>query len=164
MKVNIDIARVYDMHAARLYNICLRILGNEADAEEVMHDTLLKYNSLSKKDEIKDLAKWLSSVSIRKSIDKLRERHRYKDFLSRYAETAEDAHEEELPEDLTVDIIRKALKTLPDHYRLILTLHLFEGYDYQEIAQITGNNENTIRSLYMRGRQKLATAIRQNTP
>lgn len=163
MKVNIDISRVYDMHAARLYNICLRILGNEADAEEVMHDTLLKYNSLSKKDEIKDLAKWLSSVSIRKSIDKLRERHRYKDFLSRYAETAEDVHEEDLPEDLTVDRIRKALKTLPDHYRLILTLHLFEGYDYQEISQITGNKESSIRSLYLRGKNKLAETLKEQS-
>ena len=39
--------------------------------------------------------------------------------------------------------------------------HLFEGYDYEEISQITGIKENTIRSLYMRGRQKLAAAVRQ---
>ena len=63
-----------------------------------------------------------------------------------------------------IETIRQALSSLPDHYRAIVSLHLFEGYDYQEIAQITGNNENTIRSLYMRGRQKLATAIKQNRP
>jgi RNA polymerase sigma-70 factor (ECF subfamily) len=50
---------------------------------------------------------------------------------------------------------------LPDHYRTIVSLHLFEGYDYEEISQMTGTNENTIRSLYMRGRQKLAAAVRQ---
>ena len=53
------------------------------------------------------------------------------------------------------------LYDLPDHYRAILSLHLFEGYDYEEISQITGIKENTIRSLYMRGRQKLAAAVRQ---
>ena len=161
MKVDIDISRVYDMHAARLYNIGLRILGDEADAEEIMHDTLLKYHSYRKKDEITDLAKWLSSVCIRKAIDKLRERHRYTDFLSRYAETSEDIHEEELPEELTVDRIKAALKSLPDHYRLILTLHLFEGFDYQEMSHITGQKESSIRSLYLRGKNKLAETLKE---
>jgi RNA polymerase sigma factor (sigma-70 family) len=65
--------------------------------------------------------------------------------------------------DMKYDIpsIQKALYSLPDHYRAILSLHLFEGYDYQEISQITGTNESTIRSLYMRGRQKLAAALKQ---
>ena len=36
-----------------------------------------------------------------------------------------------------------------------------QGYDYEEISQITGIKENTIRSLYMRGRQKLAAALKQ---
>ena len=69
-------------------------------------------------------------------------------------------------EDLEYDIqtIRKALSSLPDHYRAIVSLHLFEGYDYQEIAQITGANENTIRSLYMRGKQKLAAAMKKERP
>ena len=149
------------MHAVRLYNISLRILGNESDAEEIMHATLLKYHTYINKEKIDDLSKWLTSVCVRKSIDKLRERHRYKAFLARYAESTEDIHEEEIPENITVDRIRKALRSLPDHYRLIVGLHLFEGYDYQEISQITGQNESTIRSLYLRGKNKLAETLKQ---
>lgn len=157
-----DIGKIYDTYAGRLYNISLRIVGDEVDAEEIMHDTLLKYHDYARKGEIRELSAWLSSICIRKSIDRLRERHRYKDFLSRYAEIdKEETDDKEIPEEYSVDKIRKALNSLPDHYRVVLTLNLFEGYDYQEISQITGTKESTIRSLYMRGRNKLAEALRK---
>ena len=163
MKDTINIEKVYDAMSRRLYNISLRIVGNSADAEEIMHDTILQLWKSGSKHEIIDLGRWLSSICIRKSIDKLRERHRWKELLENYEDPM---LEEPVAESFEYDIktIRNALSSLPDHYRAIVSLHLFEGYDYQEISQITGTNENTIRSLYMRGRQKLAAAIKQNTP
>lgn len=162
MKETIDIERIYDTHASRLYRISLRIVGDENDAEEVMHDTLLKLYEFRKKNEILDLAGWLSSVCVRKSIDKVCQKYRYKDFLSRYA--SEDLDDEDSPwtdQEYSVEDIRNALASLPDHYRLVLTLHLFEGYDYQEISQITGSKETSIRTLYMRGRQRLAKQLKE---
>ena len=163
MREKINIEKIYEIMSKRLFNISLRIVGNSADAEEIMHDTLLQYWKSDRKHEIIDIGKWLSSTCIRKSIDKLRERNRWKNILENYEDPIlEEPETESLEYDIRT--IRNALSTLPDHYRAIVSLHLFEGYDYQEIAQITGNNENTIRSLYMRGRQKLATAIKQNRP
>ena len=162
MKGQTDIGRIYDDYSIRLYNIGLRIVGDSADAEEIMHDTLLKYLSYGRKGEIRDLAGWLAQTCIRKAIDRLREKHRYKDFLTRFAEMdTEDTTEYEEPEVISVESIRNALTGLPEHYRVVLTLHLLEGYDYQEISQITGTKESTIRTLYMRGRQKLAEALRR---
>jgi RNA polymerase sigma-70 factor (ECF subfamily) len=160
MKKTIEIERLYESMSGRLYNASLRIVGCSADAEEIMHDSLLQYWRFKRKDEIRDIKGWLTSTCIRKSIDKLRERHRWKDFLEQYEDPAAKEEEES---DMKYDIpsIQKALYTLPDNYRVILSLHLFEGYDYQEISQITGTNESTIRSLYMRGRQKLAAALKQ---
>ena len=163
MREKINIEKIYEIMSKRLFNISFRIVGNSADAEEIMHDTLLKYWKSDRKHEIIDIGKWLSSTCIRKSIDKLRERNRWKNILENYEDPIlEEPETESLEYDIRT--IRNALSTLPDHYRAIVSLHLFEGYDYQEIAQITGNNEDTIRSLYMRGRQKLATAIKQNRP
>ena len=142
----------------RLYNISLRIVGSSADAEEIMHDSLLQYWKFGRKHEIIDLGKWLTSTCIRKSIDRLRKRYRWKELLENYEDPIlEEPETENLEYD--INTIRDALTSLPDHYRAIVSLHLFEGYDYQEISQITGINDNTIRSLYMRGKQKLAAAI-----
>ena len=86
--------------------------------------------------------------------------NRWNDFLEDY----EDPALEESPSDdseYDAGQILKALASLPDHYRAVLSLHLFEGFDYQEIAQITGAKESSIRSLYMRGRKLLAQAVKK---
>lgn len=157
-----DMERIYDEHAVRLYNVSLRILGDCCEAEEVMHDSLLQYYGMKDRSGIHDIRKWLSSVCIRKSIDRLRKRKRFMDFLEDYEDPAMDDTEYE---DLTPDVenIRKALSCIPDSNRLILTLHLFEGYDYQEISQITGIKEVTVRSLYLRGKRKLAEYLRNRS-
>ena len=160
MKDTIDIEKIYDSMSGRLYNASLRIVGNSSDAEEIMHDSLLQYWKYGKKDEIQDMRKWLTSVCIRKSIDRLRERTKWKTLLEKYEDpTTELTEDTEL--DYDISSILKALSELPDHYRAILSLRLFEGYDYEEISQITGTGESTIRSLYMRGRQKLAAALKK---
>ncbi len=154
--------RIYDEHAFRLYNMSLRILGDSCEAEEIMHDSLLQYYGMKDKSEILDIRKWLSSVCIRKSIDRLRKRRRFKDFLEDYEDPAmDDADYEDYT--LEVENIRKALSCIPDNYRLILSLHLFDGYDYQEISQIAGIKEVTVRSLYMRGRRKLAEYLKNRS-
>ena len=161
MKEAINIDTLYDTMAARLYNVSLRITGSRSDAEEIMHDSLLQYWRCRKKDEIKNLKGWLTSVCIRKSIDKLRERHRRNIFLESYEDPA---FEEDSKTELKYSIpdILEALAALPDHYRSVISLHLLEGYDYQEISEMTGTEESTIRSLYMRGRKKLAATLKQN--
>ena len=162
MRNSIDMERIYDEHAVRLYNLSLRILGDCCEAEEIMHDSLLQYYGMKDKSEIQDIRKWLSSVCIRKSIDRLRKRKRFKDFLEDYEDPAmDDADYEDYT--LEVENIRKALSCIPDNYRLILSLHLFEGYDYQEISQIAGIKEVTVRSLYMRGRRKLAEYLKNRS-
>ena len=154
------IEQIYDRHSQGLYATSLRIVGNSMDAEEIMQDTIIKYHHYPNKEEIENLPAWLKSVCIRKSLDKLRERHRTREFLEEYREQTPPGPP--LQMQYTIDDVKKALLLLPDNYRTILSLHLFEGYDYQEIEQITGTKEATIRSLYKRGKDKLA-ALLQNT-
>ena len=160
MKDRKHIETVYDQHSKRLYNISFRIVGNCFDAEEIMHDTFMQYCRSWMKSDVTDLRKWLTSVCIRKSIDKLRERNRYKALLEDYEDPMLETTEENEMQYSMKDITG-ALSALPDKYRLIISLHLFEGFDYQEIAQITGSKEATIRSIYMRGKQKLIYRLKQ---
>ena len=64
MKETFDIERIYDAYAPRLYRISLRIVGDEAEAEEIMHDTLLKLYEFRRKDEILDLVSQSDSDDI----------------------------------------------------------------------------------------------------
>ena len=61
----------------------------------------------------------------------------------------------------TVSKIKNALNVLPNGFRLVLSLYLFEGYDHQEIGQILGINEVTSRSQYLRGKAKLIEVLKE---
>jgi RNA polymerase sigma factor (sigma-70 family) len=60
-----------------------------------------------------------------------------------------------------VDEIRKAVRLLPNGYRTVLSLHLFEGYDYEEIAGIMQITASTVRTQYHRARQKLLHTLKK---
>ncbi len=158
MNRHTNIKQIYAQYSQRLYFTSLRIVGNSFDAEEIMQDTILKYHNLNGKDAILEPGKWLTSVCIRKSIDKLREKHRNRDFLEEYKEI-QSIPQGPTPQNYNIEDIKRALLLLPDSYRTILSLHLFEGYDYQEIEQITGTKEVTLRSLYKRAKDKLAATL-----
>ncbi|MEF9986996.1 MAG: sigma-70 family RNA polymerase sigma factor [Bacteroidales bacterium] len=166
-KLNINIEKLYSTYSDRLYFTSLRIVGNSYDAEEIMQDTFIKYYNYPNKTDILEIQKWLSSICIRKSIDVLRAKNRNALTIEEYRENNNNTlydegislFEEENDTNKTIEKIKTALNSLPDRYRLILSLHLFEGYDYSEIEHITGIKENSIRSIYMRGKAKLAELL-----
>jgi RNA polymerase sigma-70 factor (ECF subfamily) len=76
---------------------------------------------------------------------------------------------QDMPQEETVDEreiqlkvaeVKKALAELPDGYRTVLTLYLFEGYDHEEIAQILEVKESTARTQYIRAKQKLLMKLK----
>ena len=58
-----------------------------------------------------------------------------------------------------VVLINNALSQLPEGYRAVLSLYLFEGYDHEEISQVLGISESTSRTQFMRGKKKLLELI-----
>ena len=112
---------------------------------------------------------WLTKTCVRASIDALRKMRREREFLDEYAgEGIEDSGEENggggfVDVDggsLTVERVKTAMDTLPEQYRLILTLVLIEGLDYEEISEMTGEREGALRTRFSRARKMLAERLR----
>ena len=57
--------------------------------------------------------------------------------------------------------IREAIQTLPEGFRVVLSLSLFEGYDHEEIAMILGITESTSRSQLARAKRKLTEMLKK---
>lgn len=159
-----EITAFYEANSRRLYNMSYRILLNAADAEEVMQDTILKYVTQPLRPvQEQQASAWLARTCIRASIDRLRKQRREALFLSAYAEEQEVlAGEEEISAAIPAERVLAAIRRLPDPYRLVVTLLLVEGLDYAEIAAYTGWKESTLRSHYLRGKQKLVTILRND--
>lgn len=151
----------YRKHYRRVFNICLRIVGDSADAEEIMQDTLLKYITggpagLSQQ----QTEAWLARTAIRKSLDVLRARKRSNLFKEELrAELEEPAGADVSVESLTPEAVAEAIKDLGEPYNIVLGLVLIEGLDYEEISACTGQKQTTIRCSYSRGLAKLRTKL-----
>ena len=65
--------------------------------------------------------------------------------------------------DITLEVtqVRRAIETLPDGFRTVLSLYLIEGYDHEEIAGILGISESTSRSQYLRAKKRLAESLKR---
>ena len=163
--------KIYNAYSLRLFNISLRIVGDSEMAEEVMQDTILKYITgrglfffpLGVDREKKEGA-WLSKTCVRASIDALRKKKRERLFLDEYAsDVAPDYFApvtmDQMEEEIGVEKIKEAIDGLPESHRLIVTLVLIEGLDYEEISELTGESEGTLRTRYSRARKMLAERL-----
>jgi RNA polymerase sigma-70 factor (ECF subfamily) len=54
------------------------------------------------------------------------------------------------------------MQQLPEPCRLVVSLVLAEGLDYEEIAQYTGLKQNTLRSHFLRGKQRLVKILKED--
>ena len=62
---------------------------------------------------------------------------------------------------LEIDRIREALQQLPNGFRTVLSLYLFEGYDHREIAGILDISESTSKSQYNRAKSRLKEILKE---
>lgn len=156
----------YRIHSKPVFNTALRILRNQSDAAEIMQDTLLKYLADGVRSQHPaQAAAWLRTTCIRKSIDLLRARRKEPVCLDTDSLRDEDLPEDDFDYEETrpdMEQIRRAMESLPEPYGLVLNLALIEGLSYTQMAEMTGQKEGTLRSIYARGRQKLIKLLKNH--
>jgi RNA polymerase sigma-70 factor (ECF subfamily) len=153
---------LYNRHYRRLYNTCLRIIGNAMEAEEAMHDSFLKiFDNLGKVPDEQAFYAWSQSITIRTAIDRIRKKKIYFEPVENLV-LAEEApiDEETLP--LNVETIKKKLAALPDGYRIILSMRLLEECAFSTIAETLNIKESTVRSQFVRGKEKLKQSMEES--
>lgn len=146
---------LYKLYERAMYSAALRVVNDEAEAEDVLQEAFLEaFTRIVDFRGDTTFGLWLKQIVINKSINCLRKRKA--EFVSLDGvDIAEEvtAHEDELA--WKVEEIKAAVRLLPDGYRVVLTLYLFEGYDHEEIAHILKITEATSRSQLMRAKMKL---------
>jgi RNA polymerase sigma-70 factor (ECF subfamily) len=152
--------QLYNAHYRRIYNTCLRIIGNTPEAEEAMHDVFLKiFAHVHKISGEKSFYAWSQSIAIRTAIDRVRKKKIYFEPVENLA-VMDETPEEEDATAWSVEAIKQKLNELPDGYRIILSMRLFEDCSFPDIAVALKIKESTVRSQFARGRQKLLQLLK----
>jgi len=153
---------LYKRYSKAMFNTSLRIVNNAADAEDVLQDAFTDaFGGLKDFNFSSTFGAWLKKIVINKSLNLLRKKKLL--LIDTDDEAVQGLKEDEMPDEsyllLQVAKIKKAMQTLDSGYRSVLSLYLFEGYDHEEISEIMAVPSTTVRSQYMRARQKLVTLL-----
>lgn len=158
---------IYDRYYKAMYNTAYRITGHSAEAEDIMQESFL--NAFTKIESFKEnstFGAWLKrivvneSITAYKKITKLGEVS-YNDELKNEVEDGVALNEDDKDNEKVRSILNK-MKLLKDNYRLGLTLHLIEGYDYEEICEIMDISYANCRTMISRAKESLRKKLQHH--
>jgi RNA polymerase sigma factor (sigma-70 family) len=152
---------IYNRYYKAMYNVSLRIVKNNFEAEDIMQDSFL--TAFTKLESLKNIATfgpWLKRIVINNSI------YHYKKTIKNNEVPIDDIlYKVENEEDgissdyeftnLKAQQVLNSMKTLKDNYRLALTLNLIEGYDIEEISKIMNISNANCRTTISRAKESL---------
>jgi len=159
-----------ERYQAKVFSIIYGILRNRNDAEDIAQQVFAKvYFSIPKFDFRSSLLTWIYKITVNECYDYLRKRRVRKlvyesDFSEDDVRTMENAQqpvEKVRPVDATLaqrDLIMKLLTKISEDDRTLLLLKEVEGHSVEELAEMTGMNQNTIKVKLFRARRKLVKA------
>jgi RNA polymerase sigma factor (sigma-70 family) len=150
-----------------MFNICMRILNHLGEAEDALQEAFVDaFTNLHQFRQQSTFGAWLKQIVVNKAINHMRSRKVKWVEIEEWKETMEESdHIEETfgwsenDTMLEIERVRSMVQKLPDGYRVVLSLYLFEGYDHEEIGEVLGISETTSRTQYMRAKRKLTDML-----
>ena len=165
-------AQLYSLHKRRIYSLCLRMVGNIAEAEDLTQEAFLQlHRKIATFRGDSAFSTWLHRLTINVVLMHLRKKGL---SLISLDEAMDPAAEGRLGRDFgsrdlslsgAIDrmTLARAIEELPTGYRLIFVLHDIEGYEHNEIAQMLDCSIGNSKSQLHKARLKLRDALRSSS-
>jgi len=155
---------VYNRYYKAMYNTAYRIVKDRAEAEDVMQDSFLA--AFTKLDNLKEkvtFGSWLKRIVINNSIYHYNKNSKYNDVplddvIYKVEENSGVPENYEFT-NMKAKQVMNTMKELKDNYRVSLTLHLVEGYDYEEISEIMNISYTNCRTTISRAKESLRNKL-----
>jgi RNA polymerase sigma-70 factor (ECF subfamily) len=156
---------VYNRYNKAMYNTALRIVKDSYKAEDIMQESFLTaFTKLNTLEDTKLFGAWLKRIVVNNSIAHYNKITKHSevplDTVMYKVEDDNGIEEGDHNTDKVKQIIR-VMKTLKPNYSLGLTLHLIEGYDYEEICDIMNISYANCRTMISRAKESLRQKLMQ---
>ncbi len=156
---------VYNRYNKAMYNTALRIVKDSYKAEDIMQESFLTaFTRLDSLEDTKLFGAWLKRIVVNNSIADYNKTCKQNEVpLDHVLYKVEDTGgiESYDQNNQKVREVTTAMKTLKPNYNLGLTLHLIEGYDYEEICEIMNISYANCRTLISRAKESLRKKLMQ---
>lgn len=157
--------QIYKTYYKAMYNISLRIVKNTMEAEDIMQESFLSaFEKIGTYSGTVSFGAWLRKIVQNRSLDHLSRQRKLSFEYIESIQIIENSHIENSyireEQDSLMNKVMAKIKLLPEKYRNIISLYLFEGYDHNEIAEILSISSSTSRSQFSRAKQKLLSEFK----
>ena len=156
---------LYNRHRLRVYNLCLRMLQNTHEAEDLTQEVFIQlHRKIGSFAGRSAFTTWLHRITINQVLMHFRKRVVKKETTEKGEEWIKfkiDASKKfnmPLIEKISLD---KAISQLPEGYRNVFVLHDIEGYEHSEVAKILGCSLGTSKSQLHKARLKMRKLINE---
>lgn len=159
-------AGLYNKYAKRLYNTIHRIVLHTSEAEDILQETFVAvFSDISKLETVDNLDAWMKRVAINRSISQLRKRRAvFLDIEEADIDSAEQYHTHDGEQlECRIADLQQAIGQLPELYRTIVNLHVFEDMPQEEIGRALGMSHTAVRSQYHRAKKKIAQLLKKKS-
>jgi RNA polymerase sigma-70 factor (ECF subfamily) len=162
-----------ERYQSKVFSIIHGIVRQRNDVEDIAQQVFAKvYLSIKNFDFRSSLITWIYKITVNECFDYLRKKKVrklvYESDMSedevRRVENTEPVVDRQPPQDATLarrDYLVKLLSRVSEEERMLLMMKEIEGYSVEELAGMTGMNENTIKVKLFRARQKLVKAAQR---
>ncbi|HEU4553901.1 MAG TPA: RNA polymerase sigma factor [Chitinophaga sp.] len=152
---------LYDAYSAAMYNICLRMTGNATDAEDILQEAFMQvFGNIGKLEQVGSATAWIKRIVVNHCLSYLRRKKVYFEEVDQ-VEVQEEPAVDEAGFAGTVNAVKEAIAALPVGYKTVLNLYLFEEYSHREIAGMLDISESTVKTQYMRAKEKVRQLVSQ---
>jgi RNA polymerase sigma-70 factor, ECF subfamily len=162
---------LYQLHSRRVYALCLRMVSNPADAEDLMQEAFLQlFRKVGTFRGESAFSTWLHRMTVNVVLMRLRKKSlptdSLEDTLDPDAENSSPKRDVGAP-DLrlsgAVDRVNleRSIEQLPPGYRTVFVLHDIQGYEHNEIANIMGCSVGNSKSQLHKARTRLRELLQE---
>ncbi|RWU05435.1 RNA polymerase sigma factor [Pedobacter chitinilyticus] len=154
---------LYNKYAKRIYHTVYRVMGNSAETEDIVQEAFCTaFEQIGKLKNQNNFEGWLKRIALNQAISTLRKKKMVFTEDGQLEAVAEEELDmnEELLFQCKVDEVKAAIQQLPDGYRTIMSLHLFEDMGQEEIGNMLGISHSTVRTQYHRAKKKVYLALK----
>jgi len=149
---------LYDRYAPRVFRFVIRMMKDEAKAQELVNDVMMEvWKSAAKFEGRSAVSTWILGIARFRTLNALRGSKLDTVGLDQSPEPEDDSADVSQAKSLEQlrGQLRQALDRLSAEHREVVELTFFHGYSYPEIAQILGCPENTVKTRMFHARGKL---------
>jgi RNA polymerase sigma factor (sigma-70 family) len=153
--------QLYKLYSGAMFNVCMRLINQKEEAEDALQEGFSEiFDKLNTFRFESSFGSWAKRIMINKCLNRINKK---KPDLILSEELPEKYEEDEIIDyqnlNFKVQQVHKAIENLPDGYRVVFSLFMFDGFDHAEISQILKISESTSKSQYMKAKRKLKELI-----